>query len=478
MTAKEILVDIAVPVHIPNLMVACIAGMLAVITPVFAREQLHASDSVLGIIIGLNGLGAALFDIPAGVIVQRQGVQRTMVFGLLCIALGIALYAGSLNPAMLGFASAVSGVGASMFAISRHRFLREVVDSTKRGRMMSLVGGGMRWANAVGPAVAGWSLVQFGCRLTSLSLLALAAVSIACTAISNRVKSIDDKLRAESTTSTAVEHSVAAVISVAMRNKRVLYRVGGFSVLLLMLRSCRMMLLPLAALNMKLGATHAGMFLSVSFVFDAILFFAGGFIMDRWGRRFAAVPTSVALGLAFFVLSFATSTPLLYFSAVCFGVSNSLGSGLMLTIVADAVQGPDAPVMMSLLRLMLDIGQLVGPSFGGALLAWTNFHTTCIILLVVGIISAVWGGCLIDEPKKGVELVATGPQIASDGANTEKTEGGEETVEAAPVTVDTNHDQCGNVGVGPEASSLAHAEAAENAEESELVCTEPKDVPA
>ena len=392
---NELLCGMAVPVHLPSIANAACTGMAAVITPVFAR-QMNASDATLGAILALRGFGAMLSDVPSGLLVQRYGIRATMVCALVLSTVSVVVYAASLNALMLACVCTVLGCAASAFGVARHRFLRDAVDSTKRGRLMSLVGGGGRWANVVGPTLAGFLIAAAGCRLAALSQLLFLGVSIACIACSTRIAVVDKKLRGEAAGS-PVDHAGSngcgcEVAFRALRNHfRAIFNVGVFSCSVLTLRTCRKMLLPLAALNMKLGATHAGMFLSVSFVFDAVLFFAGGFIMDRWGRRFAAVPTSVALGLAFFVLSFATSTPLLYFSAVCFGVSNSLGSGLMLTIVADAVQGPDAPVVMSLLRLAQDAGQMAGPVFVGILLSATSFSVTCYALTVLGVSGRLLG---------------------------------------------------------------------------------------
>ena len=129
-------------------------------------------------------------------------------------------------------------------------------------------------------------------------------------------------------------------------------------------RSSRSLLLPLKAAEIGLQPAAIGLLVAASFACDSALFPAAGWIMDRFGRRSAGIPSLLgmvrraeshcttlhtydrsrslplsrherrqprqATGLA--LLAATRSTAALLAAAVCIGVGNGLSSGLIITL--------------------------------------------------------------------------------------------------------------------------------------------------
>jgi MFS family permease len=133
-----------------------------------------------------------------------------------------------------------------------------------------------------------------------------------------------------------------------------------------------------------------GTILGVSFFVDAVLFFVGGVVSDRYGRRFAAIPTSFNMGVAFLVLSFSSSIMSIFFSAVFFGVADALGAGLLNTLCGDCIPKKASGRFVGLFRVMLDSGQFIGPLLVAGLSAMFSFRLACIGIGLIGIFNAWW----------------------------------------------------------------------------------------
>ena len=105
--------------------------------------------------------------------------------------------------------------------------------------------------------------------------------------------------------------------------------------------------------------------MSLASAIDMAMFYPAGLIQDRFGRKFASVPSFaiMAAGLALIPL---TGDFLGFLAAACLsGFGNGIGSGTMMTLGADlAPRGATGP-FLGLWHLIGDIGSTGGPVAGG-----------------------------------------------------------------------------------------------------------------
>lgn len=430
---RELVINLAGSVHIPNLLQGSTTGMRSSFIPIFAKE-LGADDGMIGAITAAAGIARMLVNFPAGQLTSKHGFTFVMNLGMAAVALGAVVAAVAWNSFVLGFSNFLLGAGVGTFILSRHVMLATIVEKKQRGRLMSMIGGGERWSSVIGPVVGGVLIELGGSRLCSIMMAPAALACALCVSRSARVRFIDEKFQAENRIRSELERETGEeahgrdVVTLLRNYGRLILSVGVYAMNIIQLRACRKLLLPLAAINAGLRPSIVGLILSVSFAIDATLFFLGGMIMDRFGRKFSAIPTSVNLGLAFFVLGRAQSTWSLFFAAIAFGFADSLGAGLLMTLNADHAPKKAGPEFMGILRTVQDSGQLWGPLVAGWVAEMASFETSCNLFCALGLINAVWAFVMLpseasDEDQAAspaaaiaAENIAPATELTSDAA--------------------------------------------------------------
>ncbi len=132
-------------------------------------------------------------------------------------------------------------------------------------------------------------------------------------------------------------------------------------------RAGRIALIPLLAESIGLDAAQTSLVIGIAGAVDMLLFHPAGGVMDRFGRRWVALPSVLILaaGLALLPLahSFGTRTAV----AVVLGIGNGIEAGLVMTLGADSAP-PDARAQfLGGWRLTADLGNAAGPILIGAI---------------------------------------------------------------------------------------------------------------
>ncbi|GIT58253.1 MAG: hypothetical protein Ct9H300mP19_02010 [Dehalococcoidia bacterium] len=124
-------------------------------SPGFAKEEMAASIGLIGLVIAARYIGTMIFDVPAGILVGRIGLRKTMVAGVLLFGIA-AIWAGmSPNFSSLMAARLLAGASYALWSISRHSYIASAVPMDVRGRALALFGGLSRIATILGPLIGG-----------------------------------------------------------------------------------------------------------------------------------------------------------------------------------------------------------------------------------------------------------------------------------------------------------------------------------
>ncbi len=264
---------------------------------------------------------------------------------------------------------------------------------------MSVLGGIARWSNVLGPIAAGVLSDAAGLRFAFLAVVPMSAVCAGLVWHSPLIAARDVEARrvrqASNATAEADDHSLPGMLRALRLHGHLIARVGVFSLNLVSLQQCRRLMLTIAALNFGMSNSAVGLTLAVGFSIDASLFFLGGYITDHYGIKFSAVPTTVNMGLAFLVLPLATTVPRLVAIGVLFGLAGSLGSGLLLTLMANSAPKEAGPPFLGMMRTVQDAGLLVGPLLAAAFIHTASFATACNVLGCIGLVNGLWALALL-----------------------------------------------------------------------------------
>jgi MFS family permease len=168
-----------------------------------------------------------------------------------------------------------------------------------------------------------------------------------------------------------------------------------------MIRAGREVIIPLyAAQVLGLGVQDVGLIVSVAAAIDMSLFYPTGIIMDRWGRKFAIVPSFLiqAIGMSLVPLTWSFTTLLLAAGLIGFG--NGLGSGNMLTLGADLAPKEGRGEFLGIWRLIGDMGGMGGPVVVGAVADLLALPMAAVAMSGAGLLAVLIFALMVPETLK------------------------------------------------------------------------------
>ncbi|WP_433794645.1 MFS transporter [Actinoplanes sp. CA-252034] len=365
-------------VYLPSAVYSTGIGAVAPVI-VLTATGLGASPAAAAVVAGLLGLGQISGSLPAGVLISRVGERRTM---LAASAFAVpALLACMLAPnlLLLGAAVAVLGVCGSAWALSRHAYLTEAVRPELRARAMSTLGGVGRIGTFTGPFLGAGAMHVAG--LDGAYLVAIAGVGLATVVLVVLPPVPHDR---------AVPPGAERpnLWQVIRANRRTLRTLGSGVLLVGALRASRQTILPLWGVALGLPPATIGLIYGVSGGIDMLLFYPAGKLMDRYGRRAAAVPAMTLLGVAHALLPLAGGVVGLTLVGLLMGLGNGLSAGLVMTLGADASPSSGRAEFLGAWRLCSDLGQGGGPLLIGAITAAATLSAAAITVGGSGLLAA------------------------------------------------------------------------------------------
>jgi MFS family permease len=365
-------------VYLPSAVYSTGIGAVAPVI-VLTATGLGASPATAAVVAGLLGLGQISGSLPAGVLISRVGERRTMLAASAFAVPALLACMFAANVLLLGAAVALLGVCGSAWALSRHAYLTEAVRPELRARAMSTLGGVGRIGTFTGPFLGAAAMHVSG--LDGAYLVAIAGVGLATAVLVLLPPVPHDRAVPPGT-------ERPSLWKVIHTNRHTLRTLGSGVLLVGALRASRQTILPLWGVSLGLSPATIGLIYGVSGGIDMLLFYPAGKLMDRHGRRAAAVPAMSLLGIAHIVLPFAGGVTGLTVVALLMGLGNGLSAGLVMTLGADASPASGRAEFLGAWRLCSDLGQGGGPLLIGAITAAATLSAAAVAVGGSGLLAA------------------------------------------------------------------------------------------
>lgn len=375
------------PIYVPTLLSSISLQALLVLLPLYVLEQ-GAGAAFAALLIGLRGVGMLLFDLPVGILLARLGDKPVLLAGLVAMTLSTALFALSDNLMVMGSAALVSGMGFTAWMIGRQSYITDNCKIGERGRAIAAMAGIMRIGGFIGPAVGAFlaQALGFGVAFIILSASAGGAALF--------VMSFSHSVTPESLAGNAHLSNLKKIVSA---NARALSTGGTASVGLQLMRSGRILLIPLFGHSLGLDITDIGLIISFAAMLDAAMFVPVGMIMDHYGRKWASVPCLVLTATSLALLPLTQGYYSLLAASLLAGFANGLGTGSLLTLGSDLAPVKGRKEFLGIWRFIGDIGHAGGPLMIGALINLATLGAAAIATAGIGMVSAAVMYWLVDE---------------------------------------------------------------------------------
>ncbi|MDA0350877.1 MAG: MFS transporter [Chloroflexi bacterium] len=400
--------NLVLTVYLPTIFMGI--GQSAVLAfVVLQARDLGASVGVAGLVFAMRGLGVMAFDVPAGVLLGRLGQRRTMILSISLIGSLAAATAFSPNPWILAASVFALGGATSLWMLTRIAFVSEQAPVHQRGRALSLVGGSQRMGNFVGPVIGGF-LAEFG-GYSSAMLLQTAGAAIALIPILLFVTEARGAVAGRS----AARTGQSGVLQL-LRSERHTFLTAGLAVLALqVLRQGRQVLLPLWGDELDLTPSQIGLIIGFASSVDMLLFYPVGIVMDRFGRKWSAVPSMILLASSLALIPLTDRFEALLVVGLISGFANGLGSGIGMTFGADFAPPGMRGEFLGVWRFVTDIGTSAGPLLVAAVAAQAGLAVACIATGGVGLGGAAVMAFLAHETlHRSHPAAALDPAVARD----------------------------------------------------------------
>lgn len=385
--------SVLVAALLPTLLFSTGEGAIIPVIPVIAGN-VGATLAIAGFVSGMLVIGELIGDIPSGVVISHIGERTAMIAasGLSVLGLLTALLAP--NPVVLGLGILVVGVATAVFALARHAFMTSFVPTRYRARALSTLGGSFRLGYLIGPFIGAGVISLTG---AAASVFWIHIAGCVCTAAVLLVLADPEKTFRTTARETPGEIEVAeearGLFRTIRANHQVLLTLGIGSMMVAALRASRQVLLPLWAVSIGLHETQTSLIIGVAGLVDFSLFFAGGWIMDRFGRLWTAVPSMVGLGvghLALAATAFLPGTVWWFIGIAMFqSLANGIGAGILMTLGADLADPRHPAPFLGAWRFTNDSGAAAAPLIVSGLTALVSLPFAAGALGVMGLAGAV-----------------------------------------------------------------------------------------
>ena len=367
------------PIYIPAFLLAIGGGIVSPTLSIYVKS-FELSYTLTTAVLAVGVLG----NIPAGILVERLGRKASMLLGLVMIGISTIGMGMATHFFQLIVAQLFGGIGMALWMLARHAYMTDVIPIANRGRAIALFGGVNRMGTFAGQFCSIFLGVNL--RLPFFIFTGIVALNfVLCLFF------IPETRRSTNQTSDKKVPYLKHLIQISRQHAQLLATAGVGQVCVQTLRRGCNIIIPLYA-DEVVGLTtqQVRWVVMISSAVDMSMFPIAGYMMDRFGRRYATVPGVCIFATGMVLMPFTGTFSWLLFAATFMKMGNGIASGTMMTLGADLAPREGTGEFLGLWRLTGDFGGSAGPVIVGNLadlfgLNYSGFALGGIGYLAVGI---------------------------------------------------------------------------------------------
>lgn len=349
--------------YLPTLAISIGQGAIIPAIPTLA-DGFSVSAGLAGQVITAFAVGRLLSLVAGGQMVDRVGSRLPLLLGSLLIAAGALLMAVAPAFWLVLLGQLLAGAGNGMWLLGREVVGLSIVGPGQRGRMMSGFFGLQMAGMAFGPIVGGLGVDLLGFRTVFLLYSAIGLVVLAGNSFVAHVGPVPPSRSGQNATAPSLWNFGTGEIPSMLRGTFWILVFSTFSMSLY--RNTVNSILPLyAGLRLDFTGTQIGTLFGISGALVAIMIVPAGFVLDKLGRKWAAVPAAVLPAVAFVLIPFSGTMLELTVVSVLLGIAGGISLGSLATYSYDVIPANSRGRLQALRRGVGDLGGLVGPALGG-----------------------------------------------------------------------------------------------------------------
>lgn len=370
------------------------------VLPLYA-SSLGANDALIGLISAISPLAGILLSFPVGVISDRLGRRRMLLFAGGVFLIAPLLYLFIADPLMLipvrffhGMATAilgpvVSAIIAERFSITKGERIGQYSSATLYGRTLApLVGGLLISFFAITPGIF---------RYQSVYLAAFIAGLIVCLLIfriPGDKKGIDVALTfGVFVKSLQIFWADSRLRATAYIDMGTYFVFGAFETFF-----------PVYLVSQGFEAYLIGIFFAVQVLSIALTKPFFGKMADKNDPRYQIMAGLMLLGVSVFLIPFCSTIILLFILTLASGLGMSLSTVATTKYIADIARKEEMGASMGALSSIMDIGHSSGPFVTGVIITSSGYVMGFLSGLLLALVITIYFG-MMTVTKKNVPKV-------------------------------------------------------------------------
>lgn len=353
-------------------------GIVFPVIPLFAKD-FGVSAFAASAVISVFALTRFASSPPAGWLVDRLGERVILGTGIFIVGGSSALAGLAQSYWQLLLLRGVGGVGSAMFTVSAYALLLRVVLPNQRGRAALAFQGGFLIGGVTGPL--------FGAPLAAISIRLPFFVYAATLIVAGSIGLIFlARSRLQEREHTAGTDIAPTPLAVAIHHRAYWAAVTNNMATGWALFGIRGSVLPLFVTEaLLLSESWVALGIFISAVAQGIVLIPAGRSSDSRGRRPSMIGGSLAMAVAFVLLTTIENLPSYVVAMILFGIGAALIGTSSNAAVGDVVHGRGGTAI-GVYQMASDLGAFAGPLIAGFLVdafafSWAFATTAAICLL-------------------------------------------------------------------------------------------------
>jgi DHA1 family multidrug resistance protein-like MFS transporter len=322
--------------------------------PILA-EGLDPSGVLVGLVVSAWFFSRIFLELPAGLISDRIGRRRLLIFGIALSCLGPILCSQANNIWLLIIGRGVWGMGTAFYFMNNTTLLMDILPSNIRGRALGLFQGIEFVGSFIGAPIGAFLSIYMSFNQVFYFTLLLTVISLIIAWRSGGMKS--------------VEREVVRKKQPSLRE--VMKTLGDRGILIVCLSTTLRMLImqgifqTVFQLYLNLELTFAvsaiGLILSARIAGQIISLVSAGILSDKVGRIPVLFVGFVVCGVILFAFTLTNSYPLLLVLGFVEGLGEGFGLTTLIALLTDIAPPSVRGGAVGLFRTFQDIGGFAGP---------------------------------------------------------------------------------------------------------------------
>ncbi|QXO95686.1 MFS transporter [Methanospirillum purgamenti] len=366
------------------------------VLPLYA-SSLGANDALIGLISAISPLAGILLSFPVGVISDRLGRRRMLLFAGGVFLTAPLLYLFIADPLMLipvrffhGMATAILGpvisaIIAERFSVTKGERIGQYSSATLYGRTLApLVGGLLISFFAITPGIF---------RYQSVYLAAFIAGLIVCLLIfriPGDKKGIDVALTfGVFVKSLQIFWADSRLRATAYVDMGTYFVFGAFETFF-----------PVYLVSQGFEAYLIGIFFAVQVLSIALTKPFFGKMADKKDPRYQIMAGLMLLGVSVFLIPFCSTIILLFILTLASGLGMSLSTVATTKYIADIARKEEMGASMGALSSIMDIGHSSGPFVTGVIITASGYGMGFLSGLLLALVITIYFGMMTVTRKK------------------------------------------------------------------------------